>query len=71
MVSGGSESKALATLRDERDRYESLFETKAQECAELAQVNAQLKEKVSWYHISLAGMSSLSPSLSLPPSLYS
>jgi hypothetical protein len=36
----------LASLRDERDHYESLFQDKATECAELARLNTQLKEQL-------------------------
>lgn len=46
VVTAGSESKALATLREERDNFESLFQAKAEECAELAQTNAALKTQV-------------------------
>ena len=49
MVSGRSESKALAALKDERDNFESLFQSKAEECAELAKANAALKAQV--HHI--------------------
>lgn len=47
MVSGGSESKVLTTLRDERDHYDSLFQDKAKECAELAELNSRLKQQVT------------------------
>lgn len=46
MVTAGSESKALVSLREERDNFESLFQAKAEECAELAQTNAALKTQV-------------------------
>ena len=46
MVSGRSESKALAALKDERDNFESLFQAKAEECAELAKANTTLKAQV-------------------------
>ena len=46
MVSGRSESKALTALKDERDNFESLFQSKAEECAELAKANAALKAQV-------------------------
>lgn len=46
MVTAGSESKALASLREERDSFESLFQAKAEECAELAKANTALKTQV-------------------------
>ena len=36
----------MATLREDRDYFEGLFQSKAVECGELSKTNAHLKELV-------------------------
>ena len=46
VVSTRSESKDLIALREERDTFEGLFQSKAEECAELAKKNTVLLAQV-------------------------